>query len=80
MLAVAPHRCIASDVAVCARCRSDITVVAVCPGYCKTDMTGHNDGAQDPAIAVTGILKVSKGLTAADSGKFFRYTGDEIAW
>ncbi|KAL1948609.1 hypothetical protein VTO73DRAFT_10415 [Trametes versicolor] len=59
--------------------RPDLTVIALCPGSVKTDMTGEY-GMIEPCDSVVGILKVITSATAADSGKFLRYNGETIPW
>ncbi|KAI0667321.1 NAD-P-binding protein [Trametes maxima] len=59
--------------------RPDLTIIALCPGYVKTDM-GGKDALLEPAESVAGILKVITSVTNADSGKFLRHTGEEIPW
>ncbi|KAH7411239.1 dehydrogenase [Cadophora sp. MPI-SDFR-AT-0126] len=46
------------------------TVLAICPGWVKTDM-GTDAGYLTPEESATGGLSVLSGRTAADSGKFF---------
>jgi NAD(P)-dependent dehydrogenase (short-subunit alcohol dehydrogenase family) len=56
-----------------------ITVVALSPGWVRTDMGG--DGAPlSPEASVRGLRKVIDGLKPADSGKFFSHDGSAIAW
>ncbi|EIW54646.1 NAD-P-binding protein [Trametes versicolor FP-101664 SS1] len=59
--------------------RPDLTVIALCPGSVKTDMTGEY-GMIEPYDSVVGVLKVITSATAADSGKFLRYNGETIPW
>ncbi|KAI0628094.1 NAD-P-binding protein [Trametes polyzona] len=59
--------------------RPDITVIALCPGWVKTDMGGANADLE-PSESVCGIIKVITSATLADSGKFLRYNGEEIPW
>ncbi|KAH9848800.1 C-factor [Lenzites betulinus] len=59
--------------------RPDITSIVLDPGWVKTDMGG--EGAMlEPEFSVSNILKVVTTLTKKDSGKFFRYNGEEIPW
>ncbi|KAH6718719.1 short-chain dehydrogenase/reductase SDR [Leptodontidium sp. MPI-SDFR-AT-0119] len=46
------------------------TVLAICPGWVKTDM-GTDAGHLTPEESATGGLNVLSGSTPADSGKFF---------
>jgi NAD(P)-dependent dehydrogenase (short-subunit alcohol dehydrogenase family) len=56
-----------------------IRVVALHPGWVQTDMGG--EGAQiTTAESVRGLLQVLDGLQAADSGAFFDWRGDRVAW
>ena len=56
-----------------------IVVVAVSPGWVRTDMGG--EGAElDPAEAAAGILRVVEGLKAADSGRFLDWRGRAVPW
>ncbi|EIW54631.1 NAD-P-binding protein [Trametes versicolor FP-101664 SS1] len=59
--------------------RPDFTVIALCPGWVKTDMGG--EGAQiEPQDSVAGILKLITSATTADSGKYLRHNGESIPW
>jgi NAD(P)-dependent dehydrogenase (short-subunit alcohol dehydrogenase family) len=56
-----------------------VIVVALSPGWVKTDM----GGAGAPLSAQTsaaGLRKVIDGLKASDSGRFLSYDGSPIAW
>ena len=56
-----------------------ITAVVFHPGWEQTDMGGPN--AMIPAAqSVSGMRQMIGRLTAADSGKFFGYDGQEILW
>jgi len=56
-----------------------IIVVALSPGWVKTDMGG--EGAPlAPETSVRGLRKVIAGLKPADSGKFFSHDGSSIPW
>jgi NAD(P)-dependent dehydrogenase (short-subunit alcohol dehydrogenase family) len=56
-----------------------IIVVALSPGWVRTDMGG--EGAPlSPEASVRGLRKVLHGLTPADSGKFFSHDGSTIPW
>ncbi|PVH75146.1 NAD(P)-binding protein, partial [Cadophora sp. DSE1049] len=48
----------------------DFTVLALCPGWVKTDM-GTEAGHLTPEESATGGLDVLSKSTAADTGKFF---------
>lgn len=56
-----------------------ITVVAMHPGWVKTDMGGAN-ALIDTQTCVTGIRKVVAGLTPDQAGQFIAYSGDKIPW
>jgi NAD(P)-dependent dehydrogenase (short-subunit alcohol dehydrogenase family) len=56
-----------------------ITVVAIHPGWVRTDM-GGSDADLSPSESAEGILKVTKWITDADKGKFFTWQGLEYPW
>lgn len=56
-----------------------ITVVALSPGWVRTDMGGAG-ATLAPADSVHGLRKVLAGLRPEDSGKFFSYDGTPIPW
>jgi NAD(P)-dependent dehydrogenase (short-subunit alcohol dehydrogenase family) len=59
--------------------RSGVTVVALSPGWVKTDMGGA--GAEITAQeSVSDMRALIDRLTIADTGKFLRRSGSEIAW
>ncbi|MBO9465277.1 SDR family NAD(P)-dependent oxidoreductase [Tropicibacter sp. R15_0] len=53
-----------------------ITVALVDPGWVRTDM-GGDEAEEDPVAVAEGILDVIDRLTLADTGKFFRFSGEE---
>ena len=56
-----------------------VTCMTFHPGWVKTDMGGT--GADiEPAISIAGMRKVIAGATADSNGRFFDYTGKELAW
>lgn len=56
-----------------------VTVIAVSPGWVKTDMGGSGAPlTAEPSIK--GLRKVIAGMTPKKSGKFFSYDGSEIEW
>lgn len=56
-----------------------ITVVALSPGWVRTDMGG--EGAPlTPEASVGGLRRVLAGLRSEDSGKFLSHEGREIPW
>jgi NAD(P)-dependent dehydrogenase (short-subunit alcohol dehydrogenase family) len=57
----------------------NIIVTVIHPGWVKTDMGGPN-AALEPHESITGMRRVIAELTAADSGKFLDYRGQEIPW
>jgi NAD(P)-dependent dehydrogenase (short-subunit alcohol dehydrogenase family) len=56
-----------------------ILVVALSPGWVRTDM-GGSGAPLAPEASVAGLRKVISALTIADSGKFFSYDGSSIPW
>jgi NAD(P)-dependent dehydrogenase (short-subunit alcohol dehydrogenase family) len=56
-----------------------IIVVALSPGWVKTDMGGPS-AALTPETSVRGLRKVLGGLRNQDSGKFLSYDGSAIPW
>lgn len=53
-----------------------IVVALVDPGWVRTDM-GGSDADEDPHDVATGILALADRLTMSDTGKFFRFSGEE---
>jgi NAD(P)-dependent dehydrogenase (short-subunit alcohol dehydrogenase family) len=56
-----------------------IIVVALSPGWVKTDMGGPS-AALTPETSVRGLRKVLGALRKEDSGKFMSYDGSSIPW
>ena len=56
-----------------------ITVVAMHPGWVRTDMGGSN-AHLSPKQSVAGLLKVTDGLTTGDNAKFYTWEGSELPW
>ena len=56
-----------------------IIVVALSPGWVRTDMGGDN-APLTPEQSVRGLRKVIAGLSKTDSGKFLSHDGTEIPW
>ena len=58
---------------------SEVVVVCMDPGWVKTRMGG--DGAVlMPEESIGGMLRCVVGLGEGDNGRFFTYTGEEVAW
>jgi NAD(P)-dependent dehydrogenase (short-subunit alcohol dehydrogenase family) len=57
----------------------DVIVVALSPGWVRTDM-GGKQAPLAPEASVQGLRKVIAGLKRADSGKFLSHDGAEIPW
>ncbi|QDG77899.1 SDR family oxidoreductase [Labrenzia sp. PHM005] len=54
----------------------NVPVILIDPGWVRTDMGG--DGADnDPADVAKGVIALSENLTVKDTGKFFKWTGEE---
>lgn len=56
-----------------------VTVALVHPGWVQTDMGGAN-AEITPQESAAGIKQVLDGLTLEDTGKFFKWNGEEHAW
>jgi len=56
-----------------------IAVVPVDPGWVRTDMGGQ-DADNDPADVAEGIIALAGRLTLEDTGKFFKWSGEERAY
>jgi len=57
----------------------EIIVIAMAPGWCKTDLGGA-DALLDPADSVRCQQQTYKSLTAADSGRFIDMHGQTVPW
>ncbi|MEM9552567.1 MAG: SDR family NAD(P)-dependent oxidoreductase [Pseudomonadota bacterium] len=53
-----------------------VPVALVDPGWVRTDMGGA-DAEEDPHDVASGVLDIARDLTLKDTGKFFRFTGEE---
>jgi NAD(P)-dependent dehydrogenase (short-subunit alcohol dehydrogenase family) len=56
-----------------------IATAALCPGWVSTDMGGPA-APLSPQQAVTGLIAVIERLERANTGRFWSYTGEELAW
>lgn len=56
-----------------------VTVVALSPGWVKTDM-GGSGAPLSPQTSVAGLRKVIDRLKPGDSGRFLSYDGSSIPW
>jgi len=56
-----------------------ITVLALHPGWVRTDMGGAG-APLEPGESVRGLRKVIAGAKIADSGRFFAHDGASIPW
>ncbi len=59
--------------------RNNISIVAIDPGWVKTDMGGSN-AALSPSQSVSSMLNVIDRLSLAEIGSFVNYQGDHITW
>jgi len=66
--------CLSSDLA-----DDGTRVVALHPGWVRTDMGGSNAPVDAPTSA-SGLKKVMLGIDTAQNGGFFDYTGESIPW
>ena len=57
----------------------EIVVVVLHPGWVRTDIGGAG-APLDAFESVAGMRQVIERLTIRDSGRFFNYDGDELAW
>lgn len=57
----------------------DIICILLHPGWVKTDM-GGSSALIDAATSVAGMRAVIDRATAAESGRFFNYDGNELPW
>lgn len=56
-----------------------IIVCPVHPGWVRTDMGGPSASVGVEKSA-SGLIKLIAGLTMKESGRFFQYDGEELAW
>jgi NAD(P)-dependent dehydrogenase (short-subunit alcohol dehydrogenase family) len=59
--------------------RRAIIVVALSPGWVRTDMGGAQ-APLTPEVSVSGLRKVIDKLKSTDSGRFLSHDGAEIPW
>jgi len=67
-------QCLASDLA-----EEGIAVTMLHPGWVRTDMGGQNADI-DVRTSAQGIRQVLDGLDRNNSGRFYAYDGEELAW
>jgi len=58
---------------------TDVTVVSMAPGWCKTDL-GGDDAPVETADSVRDQQALFPTLTRADSGRFIDVNGDSVPW
>jgi NAD(P)-dependent dehydrogenase (short-subunit alcohol dehydrogenase family) len=58
---------------------SGVTVLALSPGWVRTEMGGSN-APLDPPSAVAGLRRVLDSAGPADSGTFVHYDGTRLPW
>ena len=58
---------------------ADMTVLAIDPGWVRTDM-GGSDASLSPEESASGMLRVIEGTTTAQSGAFLRHDGETLPW
>ncbi len=56
-----------------------VTVIALHPGWVRTDMGGPN-APLSPQESAAGLIATIDGLTLEDSGSFLDYGGKTVAW
>ena len=56
-----------------------VTCLTFHPGWVKTDMGGA-EADIEPAVSIAGVRKVIANATPESNGRFFDYTGKELAW
>ena len=56
-----------------------VTCMTFHPGWVKTDMGGTNADIL-PVESIAGMRKVIANATPESNGRFFNYTGEELAW
>ncbi len=56
-----------------------VTVIAIHPGWVRTDMGGP-DAHLSTAQSAEGLIKVTESLTPEDNGKLYTWEGNEYPW
>ena len=56
-----------------------VTCMTFHPGWVKTDMGGA-EADIEPAVSIAGMRKVIANSSPESNGRFFDYTGKELAW
>jgi NAD(P)-dependent dehydrogenase (short-subunit alcohol dehydrogenase family) len=59
--------------------KEGISVLLVHPGFVKTDMGGPN-AEITPEASAAGIAAVIDKASIADTGRFFKWNGEEHPW
>lgn len=59
--------------------KDNILVISMHPGWVKTDMGGTN-APLDVDTSVSGIFETLETLQEKDTGRFFQFDGQELAW
>lgn len=67
-------QCLAADLK-----EESVIVVAMHPGWVRTDMGGP-DATLDVRDSAAGAIQVAESLTLADTGRYLDYRGDDIPW
>ena len=55
------------------------TCIVLSPGWVRTDMGGPN-AKLAPEESISGMRKVIKGLTPADTGSYWNHDGEQLPW
>jgi NAD(P)-dependent dehydrogenase (short-subunit alcohol dehydrogenase family) len=57
-----------------------IIVVAFHPGWVRTTMLYCENAPLEPAVSISGMVRVIESLKMGDSGKFIDWQGNELPW
>ncbi len=57
----------------------EIIVITQSPGWASTDL-GGSDAPNTPEEVVAAMIKIFKGVSLQDSGKYYEWTGAELPW